>query len=102
LSFQGAPESGVSQARKRGRVFIGPLRSSLIGADGRPSPATVSLFAAEGEDLLDASNAATTWSWTVHSATTGDNSVVTNGWCDNEFDTQRRRGRIATSRTVFP
>lgn len=101
LSFQGDPESGVSQARKRGRVYIGPLGQNTIASTGRPSSTFVTTLATAGDTLLTSSVASGTWDWTVHSATTGDNSVVTNGWVDDEYDTQRRRGRIATSRTVF-
>jgi len=30
------------------------------------------------------------------------NYPVANGWVDDEFDTQRRRGRLPVVRTVFP
>lgn len=101
LSFQGTPESGVSQARKRGRVFIGPLGQNTIASTGRPASAFVTDLVAEGAQLLAASTADPDWTWTVYSSTTGDSSPVVDGWVDDEYDTQRRRGREATSRTTF-
>lgn len=101
LSFQGAPESGVSQARKRGRIYFGPNRTPSIDTNGRPTADLINALVGWGQDLLDASDTATDWTWTVYSSSTGDSVPVTNGWVDDEFDTQRRRGRVATSRTVF-
>lgn len=101
LSFQGDPESGVSQARKRGRVFIGPLKDAGLGTDGRPASSIITTLATAGGVLLAASDADATWTWTVFSQSASDSFTVTNGWVDNEYDTQRRRGRIPTSRTTF-
>jgi hypothetical protein len=52
-------------------------------------------------NLLDASQAATAWKWAVYSTVNATGVEVTNGWVENAWDTQRRRGRIATVRTVF-
>jgi hypothetical protein len=101
LSFQGTPESGVSQARKRGRIFVGPLNSVAMSTTGRPTTSAINTMVAAGQELLDESDAAATWSWQVWSASTGDSFPVVNGWVDDEFDTQRRRGRLATTRTTF-
>lgn len=102
LSFQGAPESGVSQARKRGRIYFGCFDASSIDSSGRPGATLMAQLDGFGTDLLAASTAAPNWAWVVHSSVTGDNFPVVNGWVDNEFDTQRRRGRLATSRATFP
>jgi hypothetical protein len=101
ISFQGDPESGVSQARKRGRIYFGPLDQTQIEADGRPLTNMVNAMRTAALDLLDKSAAANNYTWTVYSASTGDSFPVTNGWVDNEYDIQRRRGRIATARAVF-
>lgn len=102
LSFQGDPESGVSQARKRGRIYFGPVETSQIDTTGRPASALRAQLISSADTLLTASNSAADWVWTVYSSVTGDSFPVTNGWVDDEFDTQRRRGRLATTRTVFP
>jgi hypothetical protein len=103
-SFQGDPESGVPQARRRGRNYLPFLGGSVIDGVGRPSSAVVSAAVAWGQNLLDFSGLGVGTTWVVHS-TIGDPLatavVITNGWVDNEFDTQRRRGRDATARTTF-
>jgi hypothetical protein len=40
--------------------------------------------------------------WGVHSRKNNNINAVTNGWIDNEFDTQRRRRILATARTLWP
>jgi hypothetical protein len=101
LSFQGTQVSGTPQARKRGRIYLPFLYTSAADGGGRVTSATVSDLAAAGGALLTASNGAATWSWVTRSTVAPGYSDVTNGWVDNEFDTQRRRGRTATSRTTF-
>lgn len=102
LSFQAPQQSGVPQARQRGRVYIGPLRASLIDGAGRPTTASITLLRNAGEALRVASAAAATWDWVVWSTVQGTAAGITNGWVDDEFDTQRRRGRVPTVRNVFP
>jgi hypothetical protein len=101
ISYQGSRISGVPQARRRGRIYIPFLNVAQVGSDGRPLAATVTAFAAAGQGLLTASDAAGTWAWTTLSGVAPGVATVTDGWVDNEFDTQRRRGRPATSRTTF-
>lgn len=101
LSFQGAKISGVPQARRRGRVYLGPL--NITGMDlGRPGASIVTTFSGAGNTLLDAGVAtAGDWNWAVYSTVNGGTAEVADGWVDNEYDTQRRRGRLSTSRTTF-
>ena len=101
MSFQGDRVSGVPQARRRGRVFLGPLRSSLVSTSGRPSSTLVSDVVNAGDALLTFMQSTTT-DWVVYSPTDNDSVTITNGWCDDRFDIQRRRARDATARTVFP
>lgn len=101
LSFQGDATSGVQQARRRGRVYIGPIDLGRVGTDGRPNATQMATLLQWGDTLLAASDAASQWLWTVHSAVNGTDVPVTNGWVDDEFDTQRRRGRRATFRQLF-
>lgn len=100
-SFQADRISGVPQARRRGRVYIGPLSTVALGTDGRPAATFVTAMVNAGNDLVDASVASTTWKWSVFSRVLGTGSEVTNGWVDNAFDTQRRRGIAPSARTVF-
>lgn len=101
LSFQAAPASGDPQARRRNRVYIGPLDSALIGADGRFTGASLTTLVNAANDLEIASAAAANWSWVVWSAIGQVPLIIDNGWVDNAVDTQRRRGVKATTRTVF-
>jgi len=103
MSFQASKASGVPQARKRNRIFFPFIRATECGTDGRPTPAFVTDLAAAGDTLLASSDAATTWAWQIFSTIVPLNASppVNNGWVDNEWDTQRRRGRVAVSRTVF-
>lgn len=102
LSFQAAQISGTPQARRRNRVYIPFLKSSTNGSDGRPTTtltnaldtAATTLLAASGTGISD-------WAWVVYSPTDGTGDFIDNGWIDNEWDTQRRRGREATTRTLF-
>lgn len=102
LSFQAVQISGQPQARRRGRLYLGPFVNSIdtVAVDGSPGSQLIQTMVATGQRLLDASNSAT-WYWGIHSPTDGEVNVVNNGWVDNAFDTQRRRGIAATVRTQF-
>lgn len=122
-SFQGAKVSGEDQARKRGRVFIGPLctdASQTVSSVARPSSAIINSLGAALEHLRVDSEFTAAWSWVVYSKgarqrvlqpdgvsyrATGPLldptwSPITNWWVDNAFDTQRRRGKAATVKTT--
>lgn len=101
LSFQGARVSGLPQARRRGRIYFGPLDTTALGSDGRPAGAFITSLRNSASDFLTLSNAATTWKWKQYSRVNDGFSTVEDGWVDNEFDVQRRRGRAWTSRTLF-
>lgn len=107
LSFQGEKVSGLPQARRRGRIYVGRLDKDC-STSGRPSSALVTNLKSAGAALLAASDAAPDWSWHVYSPTQQQTSggwlstAVENGWVDNAFDTQRRRGLAPTSRTLWP
>lgn len=101
LSFQGNRVAGEPQARKRGRIYFGPLDSTAIGGN-RPNAPLITALAGAGDALGTAVIAigAGNW-WTVWSPTSGTSANVADGWVDNAFDIQRRRGVLPTSRTLF-
>lgn len=101
-SFQGTKTPGLPQARRRGRVYIGPLDQAQNN-DGRPASAMLTVLADQMGDLAAGvvAGASTGSFWGVWSPTDGDIVNVTNGWVDNAFDTQRRRGEEYTSRTTW-
>lgn len=106
LSFQGDAESGVPQARRRGRVFLPALTNGVISASAASAypqfaSAFLTVVTAQAEaTLLDLG--VTGMRWAVWSPTDQAATIVTNGWVDNTPDTQRRRGIDPTSRTLFP
>jgi hypothetical protein len=102
LSYEAAQISGVPQARRRGRVYLGPFNGGVIDTAGRFATAFLTTMTGAAEVILTASLASTTWKWSTHSQVLGTGAEVMSGWMDNEPDTQRRRGRTATSRVVFP
>lgn len=102
LSFQGNRISGTPQARRRGRIYLGPL-ADITNTSTSPVVATakVNQLKDAGAALLLASNTATDWAWVVYSVADNDTVTVGSGWVDNAFDIQRRRGLEATYRVTF-
>lgn len=100
LSFQATRQAGFPQARRRGRIFVGPLEVGTNDA-GRPSSGAMASISGAAIAFSAAIEAITGHSWCVWSEVDQASSTVTNGWVDNAFDTQRRRGVVTTSRTAF-
>lgn len=102
MSFQAAQSSGVPQSRRRNRVYLPFIIQSANGTDARPNVTIINTVQAAAAALLAASGPSSgDWQWVVYSPTDSAFDLVDNGWIDNEWDTQRRRGRLATSRTTF-
>lgn len=108
-SYQAAKVSGLNQARRRGRLYIGPLSvvaaSAVAGQDPRPAVRLVDALVGAMDDLAT-DNDELEWEWVVYSPTNaaqGGTSFapVSSGWVDNAWDTQRRRGLAATARTTW-
>lgn len=100
MSFQADRLSGVSQARRRGRIYIGPLNATQLTGGGRPSSTLINAVNTAASNLSSASISLGT-DWVVYSQTLGTGAEVTNGWCDDVYDIQRRRAREATSRALW-
>jgi len=102
VSFNGAYVSGFSQARRRGRIFLGPLNTTCFtDSTGYLSASFLSTTASGAGALLTASNSASDWAWVVYSPTGATSYPVVAGWVDNAVDIQRSRGFKATTRTTF-
>lgn len=100
LSFQAERVSGQDQARRRGRVYIGPLDTAML-TGGLLTAAVQSSLATAATALLTESVAQGDWDWAVYSRVNGTAEPVTNGWVDNAPDVQRRRGLAATNRVTW-
>jgi hypothetical protein len=102
LSFQGYPTSGTSQARRRGRIYLPPMGVNAMAASGGLVLASLVTLIAGTANTLMTTGAGSDFDWIVISKTPSINAVlVTNGWVDNAWDTQRRRGFDATTRVEF-
>jgi len=92
--------------RQRGRIYVGPLNTSASGSiaagdvDVRPSTSAVQSVADAAKLLADNVSVK---GMRLGVFSTVDNLLrpVTAGWVDNGYDTQRRRGGKATSRTLW-
>lgn len=110
LSFRAAYEAGVNRARRRGRIFVGPIGGDHTHIDAgmhRPEPDCVDAIVGAATALLAASDADAAWAVFSPTARNAGASLadstndVVAGWVDNGWDTQRRRGAVATERTTF-
>lgn len=114
LSYKSGIISGQAAGRSRGRIYLGPILTSSIvaeAANGESRPVSDFQNAAvqAGKRMQNESETAG-FNWVIYSPTQrsenqGDfpgpffaSSAVVTLWCDNAFDTQRRRGLKATSR----
>lgn len=100
-SYRAALVSGENPARRRGRLYFGPLNAGASAGTGsnvvRPSTAVIGDLYRATRDLADASTLGARW--VVWSRVNESAVPIEYGWVDNAFDTQRRRGEDATSRT---
>lgn len=87
------------RARRRGRVYLGPW-NALQNDDGRPLASLQQCIADAAFRLEDTSGPGGAGNWCVWSRKNVALYPVTTAHVDNAWDTQRRRGRAATSRLV--
>lgn len=100
LSFQATRASGQPQSRRRNRVYLGPFADQGTNQE-RPSAAMCETITAAARDLLQAADASVNWTWVIWSPTEGEDYEVNNGWVDNSWDTQRRRGVSPSTRYLW-
>jgi hypothetical protein len=113
LSFHGdltgVPEnSGATRprARRRGRIFIGPLivNAAVIDSSSgvaRPADTAMSAIQERAVDLAGDLGDDGVAAWSVFSRKDLVFYPITGGWVDDRFDNQRRRDIDATRRIVF-
>lgn len=102
-SFEANPVSGVNQATRRNRVYLGPLSTAAVQDSNNALIRTpwLTLITGAMENLAQNSFDQGRWYWAVHSETTGATEFVQRGWVDNAWDSQRRRGVEASTRVTF-
>lgn len=105
LSGRGAKVSGTNDARRRGRVYIGPLAFGTVEEDAfdnaRPKALVRTCLLQAGTRLAADMNS-DGWLWGVHSSVgpAGNFIQYSQLWVDDAFDTQRRRGKPAALKDV--
>lgn len=115
LSYRGEIVSGQPIARRRGRIYIGPVAASageISGVRTQPNSTFVSNLASAATALAGPIGASLAF-WSVFSPTTAgpapwsegtlENALtpIVAGHIDNAWDTQRRRGPAASTRTLW-
>ncbi len=92
--------AGTNVKRRRGRHYIGPLSAGSTDGQGspRPSPELKAAIVDRAKNVALTSQNVT---WVVVSQVGAMANEVTAGWCDNAFDTQRRRGNQPSARNVW-
>jgi len=98
ISYEGTQISGLTQARRRGRMYIGPINAT-INDDGRPGAVALGNFVGFFPTFVDALNTAGCY-FVVYSRVNEDPVQVVKAWADNAFDTQRRRGVEPSHRDI--
>lgn len=97
-------ESGSTRprARRRGRLYIGPLRDHAV--DNTSAPRLSALFTTTLRQAIIAmadAAAADGWIFSVWSRANSELYAVVGGWTDDAPDTQRRRGVAPSARIVY-
>jgi hypothetical protein len=98
LSYATVDDPEASTGRRRGRIYLGPLTSGQVSAP-RPGPALIEEVLDLGEALASIGFASAT-TWHMFSKTDNQSIKIESIWCDNAWDTQRRRGLDPTVRTT--
>jgi hypothetical protein len=100
--------AGTNTPRRRGRVFIGPLTNAAVSETlGRPGVNSVLLdTVADRASAMGRTTENVTWVMVTEGGTkppleAPNARVVTAGWVDDAWDTQRRRGLDASTRKTF-
>lgn len=112
LSFRGSLVSGAAAGRRRGRIFVGPLNTSagaieVATGHARPTSALLTALTAGANRMFD-NLLVNLITWGIYSETARAGGAAIDGftpvsvvWADNAFDTQRRRGIKANTRTTL-
>lgn len=121
LSFTAPRVSGTNSRRRRGRVYLGPLKTMSDVSDLYNVLGTMASDIADAADThILSANDDIEWCvfspYTLHDVPVGGDikdypdedpsklllawQVVTQLWTDNAWDTQRRRGTAATTRYI--
>lgn len=99
LSYTAAEDPDLATPRRRGRIFIGPLGNVATISNGRPGNALKDTLLDFGESLAAIGTGGNT-TWKLHSRSDNVTAKIEAIYCDDAWDTQRRRGLAPTAREV--
>jgi hypothetical protein len=100
LSYASAPNWESTTARRRGRLFLGPMASLYVGGP-RPIQSFINQTLELGQ-ALGVVGAGVGASWMQFSQVDQVATAIATISVDDAWDTQRRRGLSPTNRTVQP
>lgn len=100
LSYRGSFESGEPRARRRGRMFLGPVDGSTLTASGHIEGSTLGTLQTQFPAFVAALEESDA-EFSVYSRSDDVLYPVVAGWIDNAYDTIRSRGPEATARYTF-
>lgn len=111
ISYRAKRESGQAAARRRGRIFLGPLGGSVSGmgdgaSDARPDATALDALLVAFREMAVSSDTNGAFRLAIHSPTALASGVAfddtfndaTEIYVDNAWDTIRKRGAKATVR----
>lgn len=98
LSYATVTNWDATTARRRGRIFLGPITAAFTNVP-RPGATLIDATLALGQALYDV-GPANEGSWQIYSTTDAVATDIASISVDNAWDTQRRRGLVPTARTV--
>lgn len=96
LSYATVDDPDASTARRRGRIYVGPLDSSTMQSQ-RPDSGMRDFVLDFGEALASAGSASNT-TWLMYSQTDAVYVKIESIYVDDAWDVQRRRGLAPTMR----
>jgi hypothetical protein len=98
LSYSTADDPDRSTPRRRGRIYLGPLSTTQVGSV-RPTGALMAQVVAFGQAIAQVGTASNV-TWMMKSSVDNSYHKIESVWCDDSWDTQRRRGLKPTTRQV--
>ena len=111
LSFQAAKTSGEKQSRRRGRIYLGPfarlaMAAGQVAGDNRPAANMITEVLAAADVMATGINGSARLAIFSPTTLAGGGTIddawtdASELWIDNAWDTQRRRGARATTRST--
>lgn len=102
-SFAADAPAGTRPARRRGRVYVGPINQgsgTVVNGYLRPTTVVQNNLATAMKNMAE-NLIASDWALCVWSRLDAGLFPVVRGWVNDEYDTQRRRGPEVTSRSPW-